>query len=166
MLNLDQYCSTEYTKRPASRQQRTRSRSTLINYFHFVFLLGLDIPSNRTEATKVETQNVEIQTKSSTLKTRLKERTQSVSDLKEIVDSKHYLPKEEYSKIKSKLTNAVFEEWYFHKLKESEEKKRMEIEKQEEELIEKETKKVEMKEKATEDFKNWLKGKQEQMKKA
>ena len=42
----------------------------------------------------------------------------------------------------------------------------MEIEKQEEELIEKETKKVEMKEKATEDFKNWLKGKQEQMKKA
>ena len=165
-MNSDQYCSTEYIKRPASRQQHTRLRSTLINYFHFVFLLGLDIPSNRTEATKVETQNVEIQTKSSTLKTRLKERTQSVSDLKEIVDSKHYLPKEEYSKIKSKLTNAVFEEWYFHKLKESEEKKRMEIEKQEEELIEKETKKGEMKEKATEDFKNWLKGKQEQMKKA
>lgn len=165
-MKSDQYCSTEYIKRPASRQQHTRLRSTLINYFHFVFLLGLDIPSNRTEATKVETQNVEIQTKSSTLKTRLKERTQSVSDLKEIVDSKHYLPKEEYSKIKSKLTNAVFEEWYFHKLKESEEKKRMEIEKQEEELIEKETKKVEMKEKATEDFKNWLKGKQEQMKKA
>ena len=100
------------------------------------------------------------------MKTRLKERTQSFSDLKEIVDSKHHLPKEEYTKIKSKLTNAVFEEWYFHKLKESEEKKRMELEKQEEELIEKETKKVEMKEKAAEDFKNWLKGKQEQMKKA
>ena len=72
----------------------------LRSYSKSLKLLGLDIPSNRTEATKIETHTLEIQTKSPTLRTRLKERTQSVSDLKEIVDSKHHLPKEEYSKIK------------------------------------------------------------------
>ena len=66
---------------------------------------------------------MEIRTKSPTMRTRLKERTQSVSDLREVVDSKHHLPKEEYGKIKAKLTNAIFEEWYFNKMKEYSEKK-------------------------------------------
>ena len=165
----DEKASQKQPKRPKSAPTVKKATPVptvdLRSYSKSLKLLGLDIPSNRTEATKVETQTVEIQTKSPTLRTRIKERTQSVSDLKEIVDSKHYLPKDEYSKIKSKLTNAVFEEWYFNKMKQSEEKKRLEQEKHEEELKEKETKKVELKEKVKEDFQNWLKTKQEQTKK-
>ena len=172
----DESQTTAKTQQPVKKPPAKRPKSApavkkpepkvdLRSYSKSLKLLGLDIPSNRTEATKVETHTVEIKTNTPTLRTRLKERTQSVSDLKEVVDSKHYLPKDEYNKIKSKLTNAVFEEWYFNKMKAAEESKRKELEKKEEELIESETKKVELKAKAAEDFQNWLKGKQEQRKK-
>lgn len=137
----------------------------LRSYSKSLKLLGMDIPSNRTEATKIQTHTLEIQTKSPTLKTRLKGRTQSVSDLREVVDSKHHLAKEEYSKIKTNLATAVFEEWYFVKLKEMVAKKREKDEKLEDELYDKEAEMVEKKEKAAMEYKKWLDEKQTQLKK-
>merc|ERR1712083_1131057 len=63
---------------PPTQQELVDLRS----YSKSLKLLGLEIPSNRTEATKVTTLNMEIRTKSPTMRTRLKERTQSVSDLR------------------------------------------------------------------------------------
>ena len=115
----------------------------LRSYSKSLKLLGLEIPSNRTEATIVKTQNVEIRTKSPTLRTRLTERTQSVNDLRQIVDSKHHLPKEEYGKIKANLASAVFEEWYFNKMKEYSDKKHGEMERIESKIYQKELEDVE-----------------------
>ena len=137
----------------------------LRSYSKSLKLLGLDIPSNRKEATKVKTMNIEIKTKSPTLKTRITERTQSVNDLRQIVDSKHHMPKDEYSKIKSGLASAVFEEWYFNKMKELAEKKRGEMDKIESKIYQKELDNVEKKEKAAIEFKKWLESKQSKPKK-
>lgn len=137
----------------------------LRSYSKSLKLLGLDIPSNRTEATKVDTNTLEIRTKSPTMKTRITERTQSVNDLRQIVDSKHHMPKDQYGKIKSSLANAVFEEWYFNKMKELAEKKNAEMEKIESKIYQNEMDEVDKKEKAAIEYKNWLERKQKQFKK-
>ena len=163
--NRPKSAPTPKKKAPAPAQVQQQELVDLRSYSKSLKLLGLDIPSNRTEATKVTTQTIDVKNKEPTMRTRLKERTQSVSDLKEIVDSKHHLPKEEYGKIKANLTNAVFEEWYFSKMKESSDKKYNEMEKIEAKIYQKEVEEVEKKEKAAEEFKRWMEGKRQQLRK-
>ena len=163
--NRPKSAPTPKKKTPATAQVQQQELVDLRSYSKSLKLLGLDIPSNRTEATKVTTQTIDVKNKEPTMRTRLKERTQSVSDLKEIVDSKHHLPKEEYGKIKANLTNAVFEEWYFSKMKEYSDKKYNEMEKIEAKIYQKEVEEVEKKEKAAEEFKRWLEGKRQQLRK-
>ena len=52
------------------------------SYSKSLKLLGLDIPSNRREATKLENTDVEVRTSSPTMRTRLVKRTTSYSDLR------------------------------------------------------------------------------------
>ena len=163
--NRPKSAPTPKKKAAATAQVQQQELVDLRSYSKSLKLLGLDIPSNRTEATKVTTQTIDVKNKEPTMRTRLKERTQSVSDLKEIVDSKHHLPKEEYGKIKTKLANAVFEEWYFNKMKEYTDKKYNEMEKIEAKIYQKEVEEVEKKEKAAEEFKRWMEGKRQQLRK-
>ncbi len=150
---------------PLKKKVIEEPKVDLRSYSKSLKLLGLDIPSNRTEATIVETQDIQVRTKSPTLRTRLKGRTQSVTDLREIVDSHHSLPKSDYSKIKNNLAKAVFEEWYFNKLRDMTAKKRAEEEKLEDELYEKEKEMEEKKVKAKENFDQWLEDKTREQKK-
>ena len=152
---------------PTPKKEQQQPSVDLRSYSKSFKLLGLDIPSNRTEATKVETINVDIKTKLPTMRTRLKERTGSVSDLRQIVDdSKHHmLPKEDFGKIKTNLSNAIFEEWYFTKLQELADKERQAKEKAESEALAKEREAEEKKKKAAIEYQKWLEGKQKQLKK-
>ena len=151
---------------PTPKKQPQQPQSVdLRSYSKSFKLLGLDIPSNRTEATKVETINMDIKTKEPTMRTRLKERTGSVSDLRQIVDSKHHMPKEDFGKIKTNLSNAIFEEWYFSKMQELAEKDRRAKEKAESEALSKELETEAKKKKAAVEYQKWLDGKQKQSKK-
>jgi len=58
------------------------------------------------------------------MKTRLRERTKSSADLREVIDSKENMPMEQFNQIKANLRRAVFEEWYFKKKEEDERAKR------------------------------------------
>lgn len=129
----------------------------LRNFSKSLKLLGLQIASNRREATKLCHQELNIRTKSPTLRTRLKERTQSVADLQEVIDSKELMKKEEFDEIKDALSRAVFEEWYFRKVNEELEQKRKEQEAKDNSEYEREQK--EMNEEA---FDKWMKQKEQQ----
>ena len=52
------------------------------SYSKSLRLLGLNIPSNRREAVKLENIDVEVRTSSPTMRTRLLRRTTSISDLR------------------------------------------------------------------------------------
>ena len=111
----------------------------LRNYSKSLKLLEIEIASNRKEATKLRNQKLQIRTNSPTLRTRLTSRTQSLSNLQEIIDSKEKMPKDQFEEIRKPLRDAVFQEWYFRKseieLKRIEEEKKKttkeDIEKQE-----------------------------------
>ena len=119
-------------------------------------LLGLDIPSNRQEATRLTHQDVTIRTTSPTLRTRLRERTQSISNLQDIIDSKEKMAKREYESIRAPLSQAVFEEWYFKKREvEKEEKMEAEARRADEEYA-KAREEEEKEAKSSENFKRWL----------
>ena len=119
-------------------------------------LLGLDIPSNRQEATKLTHQDVTIQTTSPTLRTRLRERTQSISNLQDMIDSKEKMAKREYESIREPLSRAVFEEWYFRK-KEAEREQKTEAEaRRADEEYERAREEEEKEAKSSENFKRWL----------
>ena len=119
-------------------------------------LLGLDIPSNRQEATRLTHQDVTIRTTSPTLRTRLRERTQSISNLQDMIDSKEKMAKREYESIREPLSQAVFEEWYFRK-REAEREQRTEAEaRRADEESEKAREEEEKEAKSSENFKRWL----------
>ena len=144
---------------PTPKKQQQQPSVDLRSYSKSFKLLGLDIPSNRTEATKVETINVDIKTKSPTMRTRLKERTGSVSDLRQMVDSKHSMPKEDFGKIQKNLSNAIFEEWYFSKMQELADKERQAREKADLDLELEKRETEEKKKKAAIEYQKWLEGK-------
>ena len=60
------------------------------SYSKSLRLLGLNIPSNRREATKLENIDVEVRTSSPTMRTRLIKRTKSISDLRDKVKWNNY----------------------------------------------------------------------------
>ena len=163
--DIDQAKETKKViRRPKSaptpkKQQQQQPSVDLRSYSKSFKLLGLDIPSNRTEATKVETINVDIKTKSPTMRTRLKERTGSVSDLRQMVDSKHSMPKEDFGKIQKNLSNAIFEEWYFSKMQELADKERQAREKADLDLELEKRETEEKKKKAAIEYQKWLEGK-------
>ena len=140
---------------PKKPKPKVEETVDLRSYSKSLRLLGLEIPSNRKEATKLTHHAVTVRTASPTLKTKLRERTQSVSNLQEVIDSKEKLAKKEFKSIKDSLNSAVFEEWYFKKAAEDE-KKRQEAERKREEEEEKQREKEEKLQRCSEEFKNWL----------
>lgn len=121
--------------------------------------------SNRTEATKLTHQDIQIRTSSPTIRTRLTERTQSISNLQDAIDSKEKMSKEQYMRIKEPLSKAVFQEWYFKKSELETERKRAEAAKRAEDRYEKEAQEEEKQELANDEYNKWLKSKRTQLKK-
>ena len=144
-------------RRPAQAPKpKPEPEVDLRSYSKSFKLLGMDIPSNRQEATKLTHQDVTIRTTSPTLRTRLRERTQSISNLQDTIDSKEKMAKREYESIREPLARAVFEEWYFKK-REAEREQKLEAEarradEEYERAREEEAKEV----KSSENFKRWL----------
>ena len=122
-------------------------------------LLGVDIPSNRTEATKLNSQEVKVTTKEPTIRTRLLKRSGSYADLTQNI--KKDMKLSEFEAVRGKVKEAVFEQWYFKKCKEEKEKKLKEEEEAEKLRKEKEEKQKEVEEQSKEEFQKWCKQKRE-----
>merc|ERR1712004_212727 len=98
-------------------------------------LLGVDIPSNRTEATKLNSQEVKVTTKEPTIRTRLLKRSGSYADLTQNI--KKDMKLSEFEAVRGKVKEAVFEQWYFKKCAEEKEEKQKEVEEQSKEEFQK-----------------------------
>ena len=126
-------------------------------------LLGVDIPSNRTEATKLNSQEVKVTTKEPTIRTRLLKRSGSYADLTQNI--KKDMKLSEFEAVRGKVKEAVFEQWYFKKCAEEKEKKLKEEEEAEKLRKEKEEKQKEVEEQSKEEFQKWCKQKREKAEK-
>merc|ERR1712107_148127 len=113
-------------------------------------LLGVDIPSNRTEATKLNSQEVKVTTKEPTIRTRLLKRSGSYADLTQNI--KKDMKLSEFEAVRGKVKEAVFEQWYFKKCAEEKEKKLKQEEEAEKLRKEKEEKQKEVEEQSKEEF--------------
>ena len=120
-------------------------------------LLGLDIPSTRTEATKLTNQEVKVTTKEPTIRTRILKRSGSYADLTQNI--KKDMKASEFEAVRNKVKEAVFEQWYFKKCAEEREKKLKQEEEAEKEKKEKEEKQKELDELSKEEFTKWCKEK-------
>merc|ERR1712226_50963 len=107
-------------------------------------LLGIDVPSNRTEASKLCNQEVKVQTKEPTIRTRLLRRSGSYADLTQNI--KRDMKMSEFEAVREKVKEAVFEQWYFKKCAEEKEKKLKQEEEAEKLRKEKEEKQKEVEE--------------------
>ena len=96
-------------------------------------LLGMDIPSTRTEATKVMNQEIIVKTKEPTFRTRILRRSGSHADLTKNVTKE--MKKSEFNAVKDELSKAIFEEWYFRKCEEERERKQKQKEVEESLLL-------------------------------
>ena len=76
-------------------------------------LVGVDVPSNRTEATKIKNQEIQVKTKEPTFKTRILKRSGSYADLTKQINQG--MKKSDFESCKSELNKAIFENWYFNK---------------------------------------------------
>ena len=76
-------------------------------------LVGVDVPSNRTEATKIKNQEIQVKTKEPTFKTRILRRSGSYADLTKQINQG--MKKSDFQSVKSELNKAIFENWYFNK---------------------------------------------------
>ena len=76
-------------------------------------LVGVDVPSNRTEATKIKNQEIQVKTKEPTFKTRILRRSGSYADLTKKINQG--MKKSDFQSVKSELNKAIFENWYFNK---------------------------------------------------
>jgi len=127
-------------------------------------LLGIDVPSNRTEASKLCNQEVKVETKEPTIRTRLLRRSGSYADLTKHV--KKDMKRSEFEAVKSDLNNAIFEEWYFTKCEKERERKQKIKDEEEQKKKEEEEKKKEIEEQSKEEFDKWMKQKKKQAEKA
>ena len=126
-------------------------------------LLGMDIPSVRTEATKVESQDIIVKTKEPTFRTRLLKRSGSYADLTKNLNKE--MKKADFEAVKGDLSKAVFEEWYFKKCEEERDRKLKHKEEEERKVKEEEEKKLEILEQSKEEFNRWLETKKSQLRK-
>lgn len=126
-------------------------------------LLGIDVPSNRTEASKLCNQEVKVQTKEPTIRTRLLKRSGSYADLTKSV--RKDMKKSEFEAVKSDLNNAIFEEWYFKKCEKERERKQKMKDEEEQKKKEEEDKKKEIEELSKEEFDKWKKQKKQKAEK-
>ena len=126
-------------------------------------LLGVDIPSNRTEATKLSSQEVRVTTKEPTIRTRLLKRSGSYADLTQNI--KKDMKLSEFEAVRGKVKEAVFEQWYFKKCAEEKEKKVKQEEEVERLRKEKEEKQKEVEEQSKEEFQKWCRQKRERAEK-
>ena len=76
-------------------------------------LVGVDVPSNRTEATRIKNQEIQVKTKEPTFKTRILRRSGSYADLTKQINQG--MKKSDFQSVKSDLSKAIFENWYFNK---------------------------------------------------
>ena len=126
-------------------------------------LLGMDIPSVRTEATKVDSQDIIVKTKEPTFRTRLLKRSGSYADLTKNLNKE--MKKADFEAVKGDLSKAVFEEWYFKKCEEERDRKLKQKEEEERKEKEEEEKKKEILEQSKEEFSRWLETKKSQLRK-
>ena len=126
-------------------------------------LLGMDVPSVRTEATKVESQDIIVKTKEPTLRTRLLKRSGSYADLTKNLNKD--MKKSDFEALKGDLSRAVFEEWYFKKCEEERDMKIKQKEEEERKARAEEERKKEILEQSKEEFSRWLESKKVQLKK-
>ena len=126
-------------------------------------LLGMDVPSVRTEATKVENQEIIVKTKEPTFRTRLLKRSGSYADLTKNLNKE--MKKSDFEALKGDLSRAVFEEWYFKKCEEEKDRKIKQKEEEERKAKEEEEKKKELSEQSKEEFNKWLETKKAQLRK-
>jgi hypothetical protein len=137
--------------------------ATLGEFSKSLKLLGLDIPSTRTEATKLTNQEVKVATKEPTIRTRLLKRSGSYCDLTKNI--KKDMKQSEFDALRSKVKDAVFEQWYFKKCEEERERKLKEEEKEAKLKKDKEEKQREVEEMSKEEFQKWCKLKKAQSEK-
>ena len=126
-------------------------------------LLGMDIPSNRTEATEVKNQEIVVKTKEPTFRTRILKRSGSFADLTKNLNKD--MKKAEFEAVKNDLSRAVFEEWYFKKCEEERDKKIKKKLEAEMKAKEEEEKKKEMELLSKEEFDKWITAKKMQARK-
>ena len=153
-------------KRPTSAPalHKREDKVDLRSFSKSLALLGLDIPSNRREATKLEDVGMEVRTNSPTMRTRLltrkadktEEVTQELKTRVEKSEQPSAVLKSDFNTIKKPLCDAVFEEWYFKKLKEYKAKKVREALEAEKEQLYKKAEDKETEAKSAEAFKDWL----------
>ena len=105
-------------------------------------LVGVDIPSIRTEATRVKSRDIQVKTKEPTFKTRILRRSGSYADLTKQINKD--MKKSEFESVKSDLNRAIFEEWYFKKLEDERERKAKIKEEEEKKAKEEEERKKEI----------------------
>ena len=126
-------------------------------------LLGMDVPSVRTEATKVESQDIIVKTKEPTFRTRLLKRSGSYADLTKNLNKE--MKKADFEALKGDLSRAVFEEWYFKKCEEERDRKIKQKEEEDRKAKAEEERKKEILEQSKEEFSRWLESKKDQLKK-
>ena len=126
-VNLAQETKLVKQRTEARREARTEARKfrprsapskepvvELGGFSKSLKLVGVDIPSSRTEASKVKSGDILVKTKEPTFKTRILRRSGSYADLTKQINKE--MKKSEFESVKSELNKAVFEEWYFKKL--------------------------------------------------
>ena len=120
-------------------------------------LLGLDIPSTRTEATKLTNQEVKVTTTEPSIRTRILKRSGSYADLTKNI--KNDMKASDFEAVRNKVKDAVFEQWYFKKCAEEKERKLKQEEAEDIKNKEKEEKKKEVEELSKEEFEKWCRQK-------
>merc|ERR1711997_890183 len=117
-------------------------------------LVGVDVPSNRTEATKIKNQEIQVKTKEPTFKTRILKRSGSYADLTKQINQG--MKKSDFQSVKSDLSKAIFENWYFNKFQQDRKKKAKIKEEEERKAKEEEDRKKETEEQSKEEFQKWV----------
>ena len=160
------------TKRPQSAPPKKRVEPKRVSeepkvelgeFSKSLKLLGMDIPSNRTEATEVKNQEIVVKTKEPTFRTRILKRSGSFADLTKNLTKD--MKKAEFEAVKNDLSRAVFEEWYFKKCEEERDKKNKKKLEAEIKAKEEEEKKKEMELLSKEEFDKWITAKKMQARK-
>ena len=150
------------SKRPI-RPSPEEAKAPLGQFSKSLKLLGVEIPSTRTEATKLTNQEVTVITTEASIRTRILKRSGSYADLTQNI--KKDMKASEFEAMRSKVKDAVFEQWYFKKCAEEKERKLKQEKKEERLKKEKENKQKEVDDMSKEEFNKWCKEKKAKLEK-